>query len=216
MASINGGHPGDAAAVASAAIVIIRRAVASDIEPAVAVLMTGFVSDPVLVWLVPDDRPRRRFLRDFFHAVFADSHEGGELHVAEDDGDVCGVAVWYPPGRVSAPTGPAMDNALAGLDDTDLDRLALLRKATAEHDPINPHFYLWLMAVDPERQGAGIGGGLLTAVLDICDERQTLAFLEATRPENRRLYERYGFEATGEIPLPDGPTKWPMLRPPQA
>jgi GNAT superfamily N-acetyltransferase len=72
------------------------------------------------------------------------------------------------------------------------------------------------MAVAPERQGAGIGGALLTAVLDICDERQTLAYLDATRSENRRLYERYGFEATGEIRLPEGPTKWPMLRPPQA
>ena len=195
---------------------IIRQALASDIEPAVAVLMTGFFSDPVLVWLVPDGRTRRRFLREFFHAAFEDSHQSGELRVAEDEGEVCAVAVWYPPGRVRDPTGPAMDNALAALHDADLGRLAALREATIDHDPIKPHFYLWLMAVAPERQGAGIGGALLTAVLDICDERQTLAYLEATRSENRRLYERYGFEATGEIRLPEGPTKWPMLRPPQA
>jgi GNAT superfamily N-acetyltransferase len=196
--------------------VIIRRALASDIEAAVALLMTGFFSDPVLVWLVPDGRTRRRFLRGFFHAAFEDSHQSGELRIAEDEGEVCGVAVWYPPGRVRDPTGPAVDNALAALHDADLDRLAALREATIDHDPIKPHFYLWLMAVAPERQGAGIGGALLTAVLDICDERQTLSYLEATRSENRRLYERYGFEATGEIRLPEGPTKWPMLRPPQA
>ncbi len=195
---------------------IIRQALASDIEPAVAVLMAGFFTDPVLVWLVPDDRTRRRFHRGFFHAAFEDSHQSGELRVAEDEGEVCGVAVWYPPGRMRDPTGPAMDNALAALDDADLDRLAALREATIDHDPIKPHFYLWLMAVAREKQGAGIGGALLTAVLDICDERQTLAYLEATRSENRRLYERYGFEATGEIRLPEGPTKWPMLRPPQA
>ena len=195
---------------------IIRRALASDIEAAVALLMTGFFSDPVLVWLVPDGRTRRRFLRGFFHAAFEDSHQSGELRIAEDEGEVCGVAVWYPPGRVRDPTGPAVDNALAALHDADLDRLAALREATIDHDPIKPHFYLWLMAVAPERQGAGIGGALLTAVLDICDERQTLAYLEATGSENRRLYERYGFEATGEIRLPEGPTKWPMLRPPQA
>ena len=196
--------------------VIIRRALAIDIEPAVAVLMAGFFSDPVLVWLVPESRTRRRFLRGFFHAAFEDSHQSGELRVAEDDGEVCGVAVWYPPGRVRDLTGPAMDNALAALDEADLDRLAALREATIDHDPIKPHFYLWLMAVARERQGAGIGGALLTAVLDICDERQTLAYLEATRPENRRLYERYGFEATGDIRLPQGPTKWPMLRPSHA
>jgi GNAT superfamily N-acetyltransferase len=196
--------------------VVIRQALASDIEAAVAVLMTGFFSDPVLVWLVPDGRTRRRFLRGLFHAAFEDSHQSGELRVAEDEGEVCGVAVWYPPSRVRDPTGPAMHNALAALDDADLDRLAALREATIDHDPIKPHFYLWLMAVVPEKQGAGIGGDLLTAVLDICDEGQTLAYLEATRSENRRLYERYGFEATGEIRLPEGPTKWPMLRLPQA
>ena len=195
---------------------IIRQALVSDIEPAVAVLTAGFFSDPVLVWLVPDGRARRRLLPGLFHASFEDSHQGGELRVAEDEGEVCGAAVWYPPGRVRDPTGPAMDNALAALDDADLDRLAALRKATIAHDPIKPHFYLWLMAVAPEKRGAGMGGALLTAVLDICDERQTLAYLEATRSENRRLYERYGFEATGEIRLPEGPTKWPMLRPPQA
>jgi GNAT superfamily N-acetyltransferase len=196
--------------------VIIRQALASDIEPAAAVLMAGFFSDPVLMWLVPEGRTRRRFLRGFFHAAFEDSHQSGELRVAEDEGEVCGVAVWYPPGRVSDLAGPAVDNALAALADADLNRLAALREATIHHDPVRPHFYLWLMAVAREKQGAGIGGGLLTAVLDICDERQTLAYLEATRAENRRLYERYGFEATGEIRLPEGPTKWPMLRTPQA
>ncbi|MDX2381095.1 MAG: GNAT family N-acetyltransferase, partial [Acidimicrobiia bacterium] len=154
------------------------------------VLMAGFFSDPVLVWLVPEGRTRRRFLRGFFHAVLEDSHQSRELRIAEDGGEVCGVAVWYPPGRVRDPSGPAMDRALAALNDDDLDRLAALRKATIDHEPIKPHFYLWLMAVTREKQGAGIGGALLTAVLDVCDERRTLAYLEATRSENRRLYER--------------------------
>jgi ribosomal protein S18 acetylase RimI-like enzyme len=196
--------------------VIIRGALGSDIEPAAAVLMAGFFSDPVLVWLVPEERSRRRFLRGLFHAVLEDSNESGELRVAEDASEVCGVAVWYPPGRVRHPTGPAMDNALAALDKTDMDRLGVLGDATTEYAPLEHHFYLWLMAVSTEKRGAGIGGALLTAVLDICDERRTVAFLEATRPENRRLYKRYGFEATGEIRLPDGPTKWPMIRTPHA
>jgi len=195
--------------------VTIRRALASDIEPAVAVLVAGFFSDPVLVWLVPEERARRRFLRGLFHAAAEDSHRSGELRVAVDEGEVCGTAVWYPPGHVPESGGTEMEGALAALEDADLDRFAALREATVDHDPVEPHFYLWLMAVAGEKQGAGIGGGLLTVVLDICDERQTVAHLEATRSENRRLYERYGFEATGEIRLPEGPTKWPMTRPPQ-
>lgn len=41
------------------------------------------------------------------------------------------------------------------------------------------------------------------------------AYLEATSPDNRRLYERHGFEVTGEIVVPDGPTLWAMWRDPQ-
>ena len=194
----------------------IRHARASDIEASVAVLMAGFFPDPVSVWLVPDDDARRRFHRGLFHAAFDDSQDAGELRVAEDRGEVAGVGVWYPPGRPRDPSGPAMDDALAALDDTDRGRLGVLRDALAEHDPAEAHYYLWLMAVAPDRRGVGIGGSLISAVLDVADKRQTPAYLEATRPENRRLYERYGFEATGEVHLPDGPSVWPMLRAPQA
>lgn len=178
--------------------------------------MDGFYPDPVLVWLVPEGEPRRRFLRGLFHASFEDSLQTGELRIAEDDDGVCGVAVWYPPGRARHPHGRAMDDALAVLDVAALDRLATLGQATSRHAPADPHFYLWLMAVAPDRRGAGIGGSLLAAVLEICDKRQTLAYLEATRPENRRLYERHGFLAIGEVPLPEGPTKTPMVRTPRS
>ncbi len=197
-------------------MVTIRHAQQGDVAASVAVLMAAFFPDPVSVWLVPDGEVRRRFHRGLFQAAFEDSHDAGELRVAEDGGEVAGVAVWYPPGRVRDPSGPAMDDALAALDDTDLDRLGALREAMAEHEPVQAHFYLWLMAVAHDRRGAGIGGSLISVVLDVADEHETLAYLEATRPENRRLYERYGFKATGGIRLPDGPTVWPMLRTPQA
>lgn len=40
--------------------------------------------------------------------------------------------------------------------------------------------------------------------------------LEATSPGSRRLYERRGFEALGEVQADDSPPLWPMLRKPQA
>jgi predicted GNAT family N-acyltransferase len=55
---------------------------------------------------------------------------------------------------------------------------------------------------------------LLREVLQRCDRDRTPAYLEATSPENVRLYRRHGFEVTGEICLPDGPSLWPMWRAP--
>lgn len=52
--------------------------------------------------------------------------------------------------------------------------------------------------------------------LDRCDAEHAPVYLESSNPANVPYYERFGFEATGEIPLPDGgPVMWPMWRAPR-
>jgi predicted GNAT family N-acyltransferase len=48
-----------------------------------------------------------------------------------------------------------------------------------------------------------------------CDRDQQPAYLEATSPTSRSLYERYGFRALGEIRSGDSPPLFPMLREPR-
>ncbi|MGB0096249.1 MAG: GNAT family N-acetyltransferase, partial [Solirubrobacteraceae bacterium] len=60
----------------------------------------------------------------------------------------------------------------------------------------------------------GIGSALMKPMLDRCDRDGMPAYLEATSERNRRLYLRHGFDVTGEIRLPDGPSMWPMWREP--
>ncbi|CAN5888297.1 hypothetical protein BH23ACT5_BH23ACT5_20520 [soil metagenome] len=71
------------------------------------------------------------------------------------------------------------------------------------------------MGVVPEQQGRGIGSRLLTTVLTGCDATGTPAYLAATSKDNRRLYQRHGFETTDEIRLPQGPPLWGMWRQPR-
>ncbi len=72
-----------------------------------------------------------------------------------------------------------------------------------------------MLGVDPARRGGGLGSALLAAGTHRCDVERRPAYLEATSPRNRRLYERHGFEVVGEVVLPDGPSMWPMWRRPQ-
>jgi len=78
----------------------------------------------------------------------------------------------------------------------------------AEHD------YLWFAAVRPAWQGRGYGSALLRAVLDRADRTGTPAYLDATSPDNRRLYERHGFRVIGELAVAGGPRVWQMWREP--
>ena len=87
--------------------------------------------------------------------------------------------------------------------------------ATVEHHPVEPHWYLGFLGVQPAVQGSGLGSALLRATLIGVDEAHHAAYLEATSPQNRRLDERHGFEVVRELPLPGGPSLFAMWRSPR-
>jgi ribosomal protein S18 acetylase RimI-like enzyme len=82
------------------------------------------------------------------------------------------------------------------------------------HHPHQPHEYLWFLGVVPAAQGRGVGSALITPVLERADEAGYPAYLEATSPRNRALYERHGFRAGAPFAVAGGPPLWPMWRDP--
>jgi GNAT superfamily N-acetyltransferase len=66
-------------------------------------------------------------------------------------------------------------------------------------------------------QGRGFGAALLRPILERCDAEQVPAYLEASTPRNRALYERHGFKVVEECRYAsDGPPMWRMWREPHA
>jgi ribosomal protein S18 acetylase RimI-like enzyme len=53
---------------------------------------------------------------------------------------------------------------------------------------------------------------LLAHCLAFVDHDSAPAYLESSNPRNVSLYERHGFEVTGQIDLAGGPTLIPMWR----
>jgi ribosomal protein S18 acetylase RimI-like enzyme len=77
-----------------------------------------------------------------------------------------------------------------------------------------PHFYLHAIGARLDDQCRGIGSALPKHGTAICDAKGYPAYLESSNVKNNLLYDRYGFEITAEITLPDnGPTFWLMRRP---
>lgn len=192
------------------------RAVESPADLAVAVdtLSAAFYDDPVLSWLCPDDDRRRATLPGWFGVITRSLHHHHHraIHLSPDG---TGAAVWVPPGVPMVEDDEAFGAAMVAVSPLDAERFGtLIGEAEAVH-PEEPHWYLFFIGVTPDRQGQGLGSALLRAVLDRCDRDGTPAYLESTRPENRRLYERHGFVRTGEIVLPGGPRPTTMWREPQ-
>jgi len=183
-------------------------------------LARAFFDEPGVVWLLPHEGKRKRFLLWHFQRELRYGHLYGEMHTTP--GEPIGAAIWLPPdqprftvprflalgyGALPAKTGAAaLIKFLASMGH--LDRLH-------RQDAPRRHWYLATLGVDPPYQGQGIGGSLLQPVLARADAAGLPCYLETGREINVRFYRKHGFEVvrTGFAPL-GGPRYWTMLRPP--
>ncbi|MEV0050120.1 GNAT family N-acetyltransferase [Saccharopolyspora shandongensis] len=183
-----------------------------DPEVVVATLVAAFDDDPLTSWLFPDAEARRAALPHVFGPAVAASIAAEELAVA---GDGSAVAVWLPPADHDAEIGG--DRELPASFLPHLERLEIFnRLVLARHPRGRMHLYLPFLGVLPGRRGAGLGSALLADRLARADAEGVPAYLEASSPRSRPLYERHGFRDLGEpVVLPGGPPVWPMWRDPK-
>lgn len=123
-----------------------------------------------------------------------------------------GAALWLPPGV--APDDEALGQLMETAVDADLQHavFAVLEQVGKSHPDVE-HWYLPAIGVDPRSQGHGHGAALLAHSLKVCDRGHQAAYLESTNLRNIPLYERLGFEVTGEIQFGGSPVVTPMFRP---
>ena len=193
----------------------VRRVRFGELPRIAGVLGSAFLEDPAVSWLVPDERRRgammeRAFLLFLERVWFAQ----GECYTTEG---AVGAAVWELPGRWQLGAVqqvrllPALVSVYRGLTPRVMRALA----AMESNHPRDEHYYLPFVGVTPQWQGRGIGAALLTPILERCDRDGIPAYLEATTPRNRALYERHGFAVTEEFRLGNAsPPLWRMWRKP--
>jgi GNAT superfamily N-acetyltransferase len=194
----------------------------ADIGELSHVLGRAFYDDPVSMWLMPDDRTRAAHLRRFFSTVTRHHHlAGGGVEVAREDSAIGAAAMWDPPGgwkhtlREQLMMAPSFVRGF-GLRLSVGRKIGALLELMTRHHPEEPHWYLAVIGSDLTVRGKGYGQALMRSRLDRVDAEHAPAYLESSKPENVPYYQRFGFEVTGEIVMPDGgPTLWPMWRAPR-
>lgn len=177
----------------------------------------AFVTDPGWIAVGPDDERRRWHYvrRTCGGEVRAIRRLGGAALVTRDDGRVSGSITWFPPtGRPEALLAMAVQAGgpvLAG-------PAVLIRSLQADarmksvhcHEP---HLFVSLLAVDPQRQRGGRGRALLNAAIAEARRLEVPTFLTTANPANLPYYRSFGFEVTGEVELPRGAPLWALLKP---
>jgi GNAT superfamily N-acetyltransferase len=199
-----------------------RPARKADITELSHALGRAFYDDPVSTWIMPDDKARAARQWRFFASITRHHHlAGGGVEVACDGPTIGAAALWDPPGRAKHSTReqlmmlPPFILGFGPRLSTGRKLGALLEQMQRQH-PEEPHWYLAVIGSDTAVRGKGYGQALMRSRLDRVDAEHAPAYLESSKAENVPYYQRFGFEVTGEIVVPDGgPTLWPMWRAPR-
>jgi GNAT superfamily N-acetyltransferase len=186
-----------------------------EVEPVAQTLARAFLDDPHFRWIVRHDAKRLARMERGFATFIA------RIWLPQDAGYVherlIGAALWMPPDTWhQSPLAqlrllPAIVAGARG------DTPRLLRATTwmEKRHPRARHWYLPAIGIAPAWQGRGYGAALLAPMLERCDAERVPAYLEASTPRNRALYERHGFEVVEEGRYADdAPPLWRMWREP--
>ncbi len=189
---------------------IVRPAVPAELDVVLPVCVEAFADEAVSAWVEPDPGLRRERTRELFSTSLRAAVDAGQLLVARVDGVPVAGSLWIgldgaPPAAVTGPVDAAVPLVAA-------ERLRTVLAATSARHPDVPHVYLSAMAALPRRRGLGAGSAMLRHGLGLARQRGLPVYLEASTPDNQRLYARHGFRELGApIRLPDaGPSLQPM------
>ena len=191
----------------------IIKTAASALDEAyiIEVLVRANWEDPAARWVWPDSQQFLTHFPSFVRAFGGKAFTHGSAYYV--DGYV-GAALWLPPD-----VHPDENALIALLQQTvsgqiQKDFFPVLEQMGSYH-PIEPHWYLPLMGVDPSQQGKGFGSALLQHTLMQFDRNNKIAYLESSNPRNIPLYKRHGFELLGTIQIGTSASIAPMLRRPK-
>ncbi len=193
-----------------------RRATRAEASACGAVLARALRDDAVVAAVIPGEHRREeRLTRSYTASLLTGAFADGEVDVVESADRIIGLAAWERPGHRTglADRLQQFPRYLRAIGLRHLRTALRTSEVFARHRPSTPHWYLADVAVDPAAAGRGIGSELLRTGLVRVDEEHAAAYLEATTPGSRRLYERFGFVAGAPLGLAPGGYPVAMHRP---
>lgn len=166
-----------------------------------ALLARAFLDNPATLALIPLKSERRlRVLGHVMRGFVEATLRAGNARVVREAGRIGGVALMFGPGQY---TMDAVARAWLAYGPLRSGPRAVLSYAAADHHlrklhPKTPHWYLFVLGVEPALQGRGLGGRLLRWLGERADRDRVPCYLETDKASSVRLYERHGFRTVVE------------------
>ncbi len=193
-----------------------------DVGPAARMCARAFGDAPHVVHFFPDASRRGRDSAAMFEMRLRYGLLYGEVHVSSEALE--GFAVWLPSERATMLLwGQIRSGGTRLYRAVGSDAVARMTHVAEHNDRLRlgqvsgPHWFLSIVAVDPEHQRCGHATSLLEPMLERLDRERLACYVETTDPDLLRFYERLGFETGAESTVPGTDlTVWPLVRSPKA
>src|SRR3989304_4413982 len=184
--------------VTQAPIVALDR---SQITDAGKVLGRAFWDDPAAIYIMPDDAARSEQLTWV----------------------MTGAALWLPPEETHVSdekmSQAGFDELPDRLGEDGYERFGNMfgrMDELHERDVPEPHWYLFILGVDPLRPGQGVGSALLQEGPPPAAAAGLPCYLETMKARNVPFYQKHGFQVVVDEVIPGGGLRlWTMKRQPR-
>ncbi len=171
----------------------------ADLKAAAGVFARAFNEYPMMTFIWPDPARKQQHFDWYSECAINYGLRYGEVFTTPD---LEGISMWLPPSQPYLTISRAFQVGFSTLGirmgirnyiDRNLKNEIATTKAHKACMPC-PHWYLWVIVVDPPRQAQGIGTALLQPGLKLADQSSLPCYLETHDEKNLPFYQRNGFE----------------------
>lgn len=165
----------------------------TDKKRVVDILSAAFEDNRSVHYIIPQDQFRKKRIRALMAYSFEVCFLSGVVYLSDDE-KAC-ACISFPDRRKTRFKSVLADIklVLSGTGFGNIFRALQREKGISGHYPDTPIYYLWFIGVSPENQNQGIGGKLLSEIVEDADKMGRPVYLETSTPENLPFYQKAGF-----------------------
>jgi ribosomal protein S18 acetylase RimI-like enzyme len=193
----------------------------SQVEPAAKILAKAFENDPLHITYFPD--PTKRVKQNYHLMKFSLRYcmRYGEVYTTSPKLE--GIALW----QFEDPKEEEQDKSVSLFSNWLSFRLEValgeaVEKVYSVYDYMlstqyklipSPHWYFFIIGVDPNYQGKGYASRLIKPMLARINEKKLQCYLDTNIEKNVRRYQHFGFKVLKKYQIPGtNVINWSMLR----
>jgi len=192
-----------------------RKLGRDEINRAARALGRAFYDDPLMMYFMPSDTKRTAVMTYVLRCAVRMAIPEGESYTVDTPDN--GAALFLPPGTPKVPVSRVLQTILPEAWRFGLGPIGRYLAVMKEFEPKHPaedHWYLATLGVDPDQQGRGLGGFMMSAILRRAEAEGTTVYLETNKARNVVFYQKHGFRVDDHFNCHRGrgPETWTMLR----